>query len=127
MIHDDFIRQLMLIATGMVFVSFALWATFSSKSLANLLGYTLSIPNGQSEFHAIYVGVFSAQAALCGLAAIRVSDPVLGDLVAFFLLAQPLGRLIALPRFGAPQGMMRWLFVLELAAGGALLLIRPVV
>ena len=127
MIYDDFVRQLMLIATSMVFVAFALWATFSPKSLANMLGYTLSVPNGQSEFHAIYVGVFFAQAALCGLAAIRVSDPVLGDLVAFFLLAQPLGRLIALPRFGSPQGMLRWLFALELAAGGALLLIRPAV
>lgn len=125
MIHDDFIRQLMLIATSMVFVAFALWATFRPKSLASMLGYTLSIPNGQSEFHAIYVGVFSAQAALCALAAIRVSDPVLGDLVALFLLAQPLGRLIALSRFGAPQGMLRWLFALELMGGVVLLLIRP--
>ena len=124
MMQDDLIRQLLLIAIGLVFVAFALWATFSPKSLANMLGYTLSVPNGQSEFHAIYVGVFLAQAALCALAAIRVSDPILGDLVAFFLLAQPLGRLIALPRFGAPQGMLRWLFALELTGGGALLLIR---
>lgn len=127
MIHDDFIRQLMLLATSMVFVAFALWATFRPKSLANMLGYTLSVPNGQSEFHAIYVGVFFAQTALCGLAAIRVSDAVLGDLVAFFLLAQPLGRLIAWPQFGAPQGIPRWLFALELVGGGALLLVRPVV
>lgn len=127
MIHDDFILQLMLIATSMVFVVFALWATFSSKSLANMLGYTLSVPNGQSEFHAIYVGVFFAQAALCVLAALRISDSVLGDLVAFFLLAQPLGRLIALHRFGAPQGALSWLFALELAGCSALLLVRPAV
>lgn len=127
MIHDDFIRQLLLFATSMVFVAFALWAMFNPKSLASMLGYTLTVPNGQSEFHAIYIGLFFSQAALCGLAAIRVNDPVLGDLVAFFLLAQPLGRLIALPRFGAPRGMLRWLFALELASGVVLLLIRPAV
>lgn len=125
MIYDDFIRQLMLAATAATFVVFALWATFNPKSLASLLGYELSTPNGQSEFHAIYIGLFFAQAMLCALAAVRVSDPVLGDLAALSLLAQPIGRLFAMFRYGVPHGVMRWLFLLELGGGIALLLVRP--
>lgn len=125
MIYDDFIRQLLLAATATIFVAFALWAAFSPKSLASMLGYELSAPNGESEFHAIYVGVFFAQAALCLLAAARVTDPVLGDLVALFLLAQPIGRLLAMFRHGVPHGVLRWLFLLELGGGVALLLVRP--
>lgn len=125
MIYDDFIRQLMLAATATTFIAFSLWATFSPKSLARMLGYELSTPNGQSEFHAIYIGLFVAQAMLCALAVVRVKDPVLGDLVALFLLAQPIGRLFAMFRYGVPQGVMRWLFLLELGGGIALLLVRP--
>ena len=56
------------------------------RSMAKTLGYEVSAPNGWSEFGAIYVGVFIAQALLCGLAISRVSDAVLGDLCAIFLL-----------------------------------------
>lgn len=125
MIYDDTIRQLMLVITSVTFLSFAIWATFNPKSLAAMLGYELASPNGQSEFHAIYIGVFLAQAVLFLLAALRVADATLGDLAAFFLLAQSIGRSVALVRFGAPTGVMRWLFALELAGGLALLLIRP--
>lgn len=125
MIYDDLIRQSMLGATGLIFLAVSAWAALNPYSLAKLLGYELTVPNGQSEFHAIYGGVFLAQAVLCGMAAVRVGDAALGDLVALFLLAQPLGRLLALVRFGPPTGAMRWLFALELIGGLTLISVRP--
>lgn len=125
MIYDDFLRQILLATTAATFLGFALWALIKPNSLARVLGYELRAPNGQSEFHAIYIGVFLGQFALCLLAAYRIEDYVLGDLVAVFLLAQPLGRLVALTRFGAPTGLLRLLFALEAVGGVALLLVRP--
>lgn len=89
MIYDDFSRQVLLAATGGIFVCFVLWAVLKPKSLATTLGYTLASKNAVSEFHAIYVGVFIAQAGLCALAFVRVADAMLGNLVAIFLLSQP--------------------------------------
>ncbi|MEM1309306.1 MAG: hypothetical protein AAGF98_07375 [Cyanobacteria bacterium P01_H01_bin.153] len=61
MIYADFSR-LLLAATGGSFAFFALWAVFSPQSLATTLEYTLPSKNAIREFHAIYVGVFIAQA-----------------------------------------------------------------
>ena len=93
--------------------------------MAKTLGYEVSAPNEWSEFGAIYAGIFFAQALLCGLAISRVSDAVLGDLCAIFLLLQPAGRLLPLFRYGAPTGLLRLLMVLELFGGIALLIVRP--
>ena len=125
MFYDDLTRQLLLSATAIVFSFFCLWAIIRPLSLAATLEYELKTPNSVSEFHAIYVGLFAAQALLCILAVLRVEDAVIGDLVAIFLLAQPFGRLIAVFRNGSPTGFHRFLFGLELSAGIVLLLIRP--
>lgn len=125
MIHDDLIRQVLLSATGAVFVGFALWAAIGPRSLAASAGYRLDSPNAMSEFHAIYVGVFLAQALLCALAVVRIDDAVIGDLVAIFLLGQPFGRVIAWFRKGWPDGSLRAAFILEVIGGIAILLVRP--
>lgn len=125
MMHDDLIRQILLSAAGAVFVGFALWAAIGPKSLAATVGYRLDSPNAMSEFHAIYVGVFLAQALLCALAVVRIDDAIIGDLVAVFLLAQPVGRVLAWFRKGWPHGSLRAAFILELAGGLAILLVRP--
>ena len=125
MIHSDLLRQLLLASTAAMFTIFAAWALIRPRSLAKILGYEVSAPNGWSEFGAIYVGVFIAQALLCGLAINRVSDAALGDLCAVFLLLQPLGRTLPYFRYGAPTGLLRLLAVLELFGGIALLLVRP--
>lgn len=125
MIYDDLIRQFLLSATALVFLFFCLWALIKPTLLASMLGYELKTPNSISEFHAIYVGVFAAQALLCCLAVTRVEDAIVGDLVAVFLLAQPLARLVAFFRKGIPIGFLRVLFILEIIAGLALLMVRP--
>jgi len=124
-IYDDFSRQILLAITGGIFACFALWAAFKPKSLATSLGYTLASQNAISEFHAIYVGVFIAQAGLCALAWSRVTDAEIGNLVAAFLLSQPFGRIIAAFRGGWPAGFLLMLFIMELAGGGIILLVQP--
>lgn len=125
MIHSDLLRQLLLASTAAIFIIFIAWALIRPRSLAKILGYEISTPNGWSEFGAIYVGVFIAQTLLCGFAILRVSDAMLGDLCAVFLLLQPVGRLLPLFRYGAPTGLLRLLMMLELFGGIALLLVRP--
>ena len=125
MIESDLLRQALLGATGAIFVGFALWAVVAPAAMAKPLGYALDSNNARSEFHAIYVGVFLAQALLCALAALRVGDAALGDLVAVFLLAQPVGRVIAGLRGAFPTGLLRGLFALEVVGGVVLLAVRP--
>ncbi|CAM3505139.1 DUF4345 family protein [Parendozoicomonas haliclonae] len=125
MFYDDSIRQILLAATGCTFLAFSLWALIQPKSLATTLGYELKSSNSISEFHAIYVGVFLAQALLCALAFIRIEDAMLGNLVAIFLLAQPVGRCIALLRGGHTTGILKLLFLAEVIGGLILLAVQP--
>ena len=125
MIYDDFSRQVLLAVSGGIFACFTLWAALKPKSLATSLGYTLASKNAISEFHAIYVGVFIAQAWLCALAWNRVADAALGNLVAVFLLGQPFGRMIATFRGSWPAGFLLVLFIMEFVGGGTILLVQP--
>jgi len=125
MIYNDLIRQILLVATGSIFSAFFLWALIKPQSLASTLGYELKTKNAFNEFHAIYVGLFIAQTLLCALAFVRIQDAIIGDLVAVFLLCQPLGRLIAAVRKGFPSGFMLILFAMELVGGVILLAVQP--
>lgn len=125
MIYDDFSRQVLLAATGSIFACFAFWAALKPQSLATSLGYTLTSNNAISEFHAIYVGVFIAQAWLCTFAWTRVDDAAIGNLVAIFLLSQPLGRMMAAFRGSRPAGLLMVLFIMEFVGGGILLWVQP--
>ncbi|MBK9615424.1 MAG: hypothetical protein IPO35_07850 [Uliginosibacterium sp.] len=78
MLQSDLIRQVLLALVAANFVLFALWALARAEQLATVLGYRLSNPNSHSEFGAIYVGVFLAQALLCLLALVRVEDAIPG-------------------------------------------------
>ena len=115
----------MLSLTGLIFTYYTFWALFNPYSLASLLGYQLNNQNAKSEFHAIYIGVFLAQAILCLFASLQLEEVLLGDLVALFVLAQPLGRFVALFRNGAPTGRLKLITFTEIIGGILLLLIRP--
>lgn len=125
MIYSDFLRQLLLGATAAIFLLFVIWAAVNRASLAKVLGYQLTAPNGESEFAAIYIGLFLAQTLLCIFAITRIQDSAMGDLAAAFLLLQPGGRILPLIRHGTPTGLLRVLFILEILGGVALLLVRP--
>jgi hypothetical protein len=103
----------------------ALSAFLDPDRIAEAMGLFLVGVNGYSQFYAIYVGVRLATAGLALLAARRSDQPVLGDLAAFFILAQPLGRLAASFAIGLPQGLLFVVSGIEVLVGLALLLLRP--
>ena len=126
MIESDIARQILLALTALVFLVLAVRSWWLPDTVANELGYSVSGPNGYSELHAIYVGLWLAHAGLGVWAALQIDQAVFGDVLALLILGQPLGRLIAVPRFGWPRGPLLAFFALELAGGMVLLLVRPV-
>jgi len=103
----------------------ALIAMLDPDRVATAMGLFLVGVNGYSQFYAIYVGMRLAIAGLAWLAASRGDQPLLGDLVAVFLLAQPAGRLVAAFAIGLPNGSLLIVSGIELLAGLALLALRP--
>ena len=125
MIRSDLARRVLLGLTAAVFVAIAARGVLAPAQMAAGLGYSLSAPNGYSEFYAIYLGLWLATAALAILAAVRIRQPQLGDLLALLVLAQPVGRLYAAALYGLPQGPLLAIFGLELIGGLLVLGVRP--
>ena len=103
----------------------ALAALLDPDRVATSMGMLLVGVNGYSQFFAIYVGVRLATAGLALLAARHGDQPLLGDITALFLLAQPAGRLIAAIAIGLPQGFLLVICGMELLGGLGLLALRP--
>ena len=103
----------------------ALAALLDPDRIASAMGLFLVGVNGYSQFYAIYVGTRLATAGLALLAARQGNQPLLGDLTALFLLAQPAGRFAAAFAIGLPTGVLFAVCVVELLAGLSLLALRP--
>lgn len=118
-------RAQLLSAVATVSSLAALAALLDPDRVAGAMGLFLVGVNGYSQFYAIYVGVRLATAGLALLAARRGDLPVLGDLTAMFLLAQPAGRMAAAFAIGLPKGLLSVVCGVELLAGLSLLALRP--
>jgi hypothetical protein len=116
-------RLLNLIATACSLAALA--ALLDPERVASGMGVFLVGVNGYSQFFAIYVGVRLATAVLALLAARQGDQPLLGDITAMFILAQPAGRLVAAFAIGLPQGFLLVVCGIELLGGLALLALRP--
>jgi hypothetical protein len=103
----------------------ALAAMLDPDRVAGAMGLFLVGVNGYSQFFAIYVGVRLATAGLALIAARQGDQPILGDLTALFVLAQPAGRIIAAFAIGLPNGLLLVVCGIELLAGFSLLALRP--
>lgn len=103
----------------------ALAALLDPDRVASSMGVFLVGVNGYSQFYAIYVGVRLATAGLALLAARHGDQPVLGDITALFVLAQPAGRFVAAFAIGLPQGFLLAVCGIELLGGVTLLALRP--
>jgi hypothetical protein len=121
----DRLRRALLRVVACVSSLAALAAMLDPDRIATVMGVFLVGVNGYSQFYAIYVGVRLATAALALLAARQGEPPVLGDITALFVLAQPAGRFIAATAIGLPQGFLLVVCGIELAGGIALLALRP--
>ncbi|MEG2030120.1 MAG: hypothetical protein RR376_05645 [Janthinobacterium sp.] len=97
-----------------------------ADEMAAGMGIFLNGVDGYSQFYASHVGLRGATALLALFAARHGEPPVFGDITAMLVLAQPAGRLFAAISFGLPQGFVLFMCVMELLAGLALLLLRPV-
>lgn len=103
----------------------ALVALLDPDRVATSMGMLLVGVNGYSQFFAMYVGTRLATAGLALLAARHGDQPLLGDITALFLLAQPAGRFIAAFAIGLPQGFLLVICGMELIGGLGLLVLRP--
>ena len=117
-------RQLLSVAATAQSLA-ALAAVLDPDRVADAMGLFPVGVNGYSQFYALYVGVRLATAGLALLAARQGDQPVLGDLAALFILAQPLGRFVAAFAIGLPQGLLFVVSGIELAVGLALIGLRP--
>ncbi|OBV40027.1 hypothetical protein [Janthinobacterium psychrotolerans] len=116
-------RVLHLITTAYGLGAFA--CLLFADEMAAGMGIFLNGVNGYSQFYATHVGLWGATALLALFAARQGETPILGDITAILVLAQPAGRLFAAISFGLPQGLVLYMCAMELAAGLALLLLRP--
>lgn len=103
----------------------ALVAMLDPDRVASAMGLFLVGVNGYSQFFAIYVGTRLATALLALQASKHESEPLLGDITALFLLAQPAGRIVAAFAVGLPKGLLLAVCGIELLAGLSLLALRP--
>lgn len=103
----------------------ALAAMLDPDFIASAMGIFLVGVNGYSQFYAVYVGMRLATAMLALLASRQGDQPLLVDLTALFLLAQPAGRLVAAFAIGLPKGVLLAVCAVELLAGLSLLALRP--
>jgi hypothetical protein len=103
----------------------ALAAMLDPDRVAASMGLFLVGVNGYSQFYAIYVGLRLATAYLALQGTKPDAHPVLGDITALFLLAQPAGRLVAAFAIGLPEGLLLAVCGIELLAGLFLLALRP--
>ena len=117
-------RQLLLVAATAQSLA-ALAAVLDPDRVADAMGLFPVGVNGYSQFYALCVGVRLATAGLALLAARQGDQPILGDLAALFILAQPLGRFVAAFAIGLPQGLLFVVSGIELAVGLALIGLRP--
>jgi hypothetical protein len=117
-------RRRLLQLTAFVFALGALCSLLDADDMAEGMGFFLNGVNGYSQFYAFVVGVWLATAALALLAARHGQQPILGDVTAMFVLAQPAGRLIAAIPYGLPQGFLLLMCGVEIAGGGLLLALR---
>jgi Domain of unknown function (DUF4345) len=124
-VRNDLLRQRCLYAIASIYLIIALLALVSPDKLAAHMGFMLLNASGYSEFYAIYIGVWSANAALALIAARRIREALLGDLSAMFLLAQPAARLIAALFVAWPLGNTALIMLAEIIGGLLLLWIRP--
>jgi hypothetical protein len=123
--HRGRLRSRLLHLVATVSSLAALAALLDPDGIASAMGLFLVGVNGYSQFYAIYVGVRLATAMLAYLAARQGDQPILGDLTALFLLAQPAGRLVAAFAIGLPKGVLLAVCAVELLAGLSLLALRP--
>jgi hypothetical protein len=125
MIESPRARRVLLVVTGLVFAAIAVGSLVAPATMAEPMRYELGHVDALSEFRAIYVGLWAAHVFACGLAALRIENAALGDVVGVLVLGQGVGRLVSVVLDGPPTQAMWPMLAVELLGGAALLAARP--
>ena len=118
------IRQILLYLVAAVFLLEAGAALVSPGAAAARVGYGITGPDGLSEYRAVYLGMFGVLGITTLVAARRVTEPLLADVVCLAILGEAVARLVGIAVDGVPGNVQ----LLNIAAESfpiVILLIRP--
>lgn len=118
------LRQMLLYVVAAVFFLEAVMALVDPAAAAVRVGYGALGVDGLSEYRAVYLGMFSALGVVALVAARRVHEPLLGDVVAAAIVAEAAARLVGVVLDGVPGPVHLVNLAME-SAPLAVLVIRP--
>ncbi len=99
------IRQALLCCVAAVFLVEAAFALVSPEAAAERVGYSISGPDGLSEYRAVYLGMFGVLGVATLFAAWRVTEPLLADVICLAIIGEAVARLIGVAIDGMPSGV----------------------
>jgi len=118
------LRQILLCAVAAVFLAEAAAALWNPQAAAARVGYAIDGPDGLSEYRAVYLGMFGALGIATLIAAWRVREPLLADVICAAIVAESAARLVGIVLDGVP-GSVHLLNIVMEAIPIAILVLRP--
>jgi hypothetical protein len=118
------IRQILLYLVAAVFLTEAVIALFDPHWAAARVGYQVVGPDGLSEYRAVYLGMFGALGVATLLAARRVYEPLLADVVCAAIVAEAAARFVGIALDGVP-GSLHMVNIAMESFPIVILLLRP--
>ena len=117
-------RQILLYVVAAVFLAEAVMALYDPHAAAARVGYQVAGPDGLSEYRAVYLGMFGALGVVTIIAARRVREPLLGDVVCAAIVAEAIARFVGIALDGVP-GTLHLVNIAMESSPIVILLLRP--
>jgi len=118
------IRQALLCVVAAVFLTEAVVALVNPAAAAARVGYEIAGPDGLSEYRAVYLGMFGTLGIATLIAARRVTEPLLADLICLAIVAEAAARLVGVAIDGTP-GTVHLINIAAESFPIVILLLRP--
>lgn len=96
------VRQILLYVVAAVFLAEAVLALLDPLGAAARVGYRIGGPDGLSEYRAVYLGMFGALGVATLIAARRIHEPLLADVICAAIVAEAAARLVGIVLDGVP-------------------------
>lgn len=118
------IRQVLLYVVAAVFLAEAVSALLDPRGAAARVGYQIAGPDGLSEYRAVYLGMFGALGVATLVAARRVREPLLADVICAAIVAEAAARFVGIAIDGMP-GTLHMVNIAMESSAIVILLLRP--
>jgi hypothetical protein len=99
-------------------------ALFDPHWAAARVGYQVAGPDGLSEYRAVYLGMFGALGVATIIAARRVREPLLADVICAAIVAEAVARIVGIALDGMP-GSVHLVNIAMESSPIVILLLRP--